>query len=420
MGKLVDKQIRTWITNNVRFDCKSDGDRLYIRYRDTDKKPVWFMRFKIGGIEQKLILGHYPDLSIAAARKEAGDHSATIRQGGNPAADRREKKQARVAEAIAAKSAQTVKDLVDEYFRRKVDGKLKQSSIESKKCVIDKHLLPAIGRLKIKEVQPMHISKLLNDIVDTGSRVSANKVLSYSKQIFDYAVIRQIIPSNPAAAFKRGDAGGEEKSRDRYLTHEELSLLFKSMRECPGFNRNNFIATKLLLLFGCRKNELLYAKRSDFALGAAIWQMNPENKTESPIDIPIVPAAMELLNELLAHQIDRCEYLFPARAGNGHVNHSYINKALDKVIGLMGDIKPFTVHDFRATLRTHITSKSIGVDRFVAERCLNHKIPGMEGVYDRGDYIDERRAALELWAAFLETCETGKAWNVTPIRKAAV
>jgi len=52
-----------------------------------------------------------------------------------------------------------------------------------------------------------------------------------------------------------------------------------------------------------------------------------------------------------------------------------------------------------------------------SERCLNHKISGMAGVYDRGDYFAERRQALEKWAAFLQTAEDGTAWNVTPIRK---
>jgi len=67
-------------------------------------------------------------------------------------------------------------------------------------------------------------------------------------------------------------------------------------------------------------------------------------------------------------------------------------------------------------MRTHLGK--LGVDRFVAERCLNHKIAGMEGVYDAGDYFTERKAALDKWAMFLESCEAGKAWNVTPIRKA--
>jgi len=69
----------------------------------------------------------------------------------------------------------------------------------------------------------------------------------------------------------------------------------------------------------------------------------------------------------------------------------------------MGDVPNFHIHDLRATMKSHMGK--MGIDRFVSERCLNHKIEGMEGVYDRGDYFRERKAALELWAEFLDSCE---------------
>ena len=63
---------------------------------------------------------------------------------------------------------------------------------------------------------------------------------------------------------------------------------------------------------------------------------------------------------------------------------------------------------------------ALGVDSHIAERCLNHKINGIEGIYNRHDYFNERKGALKKLANFLEACETGKAWSVTPIRKAAL
>jgi integrase len=254
---------------------------------------------------------------------------------------------------------------------------------------------------------------------------TANDLLTWSKQIFNHAIKLHIIENNPAFAFDFSDAGGKENDRTRYLSHEELSLFFKAMRESEKFSRHHYLCTKLLLLLGCRKGELLSAKREAFDLKNAVWHMSPENKTESPIDIPLTSSAITILSELMEYWIDGNEYLLPALGGRGsrtgHINIDYLNKPIKNLVfPLMGDVENFTIHDLRATMRTHLTSKAIGVDRFVAERCLNHKIPGMDGVYDRGDYFEERCAALELWAAFLETCETGKAWNVTPLRKAAV
>jgi integrase len=65
----------------------------------------------------------------------------------------------------------------------------------------------------------------------------------------------------------------------------------------------------------------------------------------------------------------------------------------------LADFEHFTVHDMRRTARTHMAV--LGVDRFVAERALNHKLKDVEGVYNQYDYFEERKAALEQWALLL-------------------
>ncbi len=72
------------------------------------------------------------------------------------------------------------------------------------------------------------------------------------------------------------------------------------------------------------------------------------------------------------------------------------------------------MHDFRRTARTHLAA--LGVEPHVAERCLNHKLKGAEGVYNRHDYFAERQRALEAWRHLLlklqrgdATAKTGKA-----------
>ena len=73
----------------------------------------------------------------------------------------------------------------------------------------------------------------------------------------------------------------------------------------------------------------------------------------------------------------------------------------------------FTTHDFRRTARTHLAA--LGVDPHVAERCLNHKLKGVEGIYNRQDYFAERKAALEGWGQLLEQLEQGESSKVIPI-----
>ena len=72
-------------------------------------------------------------------------------------------------------------------------------------------------------------------------------------------------------------------------------------------------------------------------------------------------------------------------------------------------MEQFTIHDFRRTARTHLGK--LGTLPNIAELCLNHKIKGVEGIYDKQGYFEERQEALDKWAAVVAECEADKASN---------
>ncbi|EEY8064480.1 site-specific integrase, partial [Escherichia coli] len=98
-----------------------------------------------------------------------------------------------------------------------------------------------------------------------------------------------------------------------------------------------------------------------------------------------------------------------------HIQESTLPVALAKVRAEMPEVPNFTIHDFRRTARTHLAA--LGVDPVVAERCLNHRIKGVEGIYNRYQYFNERRDALAKWTNLLVSLERGEHYNVTPIRR---
>ncbi|RYU62906.1 integrase [Methylolobus aquaticus] len=134
--------------------------------------------------------------------------------------------------------------------------------------------------------------------------------------------------------------------------------------------------------------------------------------------IPI-PATVAAWFEDLRSLAGGSPWVLPAR-GRGrrtaheHISASTLNAALKRIEGARREPSP---HDLRSTARSYLAE--LGVPVIVAERCLNHALGGLVDVYDKHDYMDERRRALELWAAFIETAERGEAWNVTPIRATA-
>jgi integrase len=187
-----------------------------------------------------------------------------------------------------------------------------------------------------------------------------------------------------------------------------------------GFSRENELTVRLLLMLAVRKQELIGARWEEFDLDGAVWHLPAERtKTSAALDIPLPRQAVENLREL--HRL-ACgsDYLLPARKAQArmlpHICESTINVALAKVRPLMPESAPFTTHDLRRTARTHLAA--LGVDAHIAERCLNHKLKGVEGIYNRHDYFEERKDALDRWAKFLAACEAGDEWNVVPLRTA--
>lgn len=123
------------------------------------------------------------------------------------------------------------------------------------------------------------------------------------------------------------------------------------------------------------------------------------------IVIPLPPLAIEILKELKVRAFGS-DYVFPNRRSskNLHMGKDTLNRAIAKLFGVepgkkkqppnvMGNIEYFTVHDLRRTCRSLLASLS--VPPHVAERCLNHKLKGVEAIYDRYDYLEERSEALK-------------------------
>jgi integrase len=213
-------------------------------------------------------LGNYTTLSLADARDEAKRLSARVSLGYDVAGEKQQRKGEAIARIEAEKNAYTVAHLADEYFERMIAGRWKHPNIV--RARIEKEIKPAIGGLKVEDVKPRHIDDILKAVLKRGAPSISNDVLRWLKRIFNYAVKRHVIEYNPAAAFDPGDAGGKEKSRERWLSSAELVKLFASMREASGFSVENGLTIKLLLLLAVRKSELIGARWAEFDLEKAV------------------------------------------------------------------------------------------------------------------------------------------------------
>ncbi|MDG0798180.1 tyrosine-type recombinase/integrase [Pectobacterium punjabense] len=417
MGKLTDIQIRTWIRNNEHFAGRTDGNGLYICFPETYSAPFWRFRYKIAGKARVMLIGYYSSISLAKAREITKELSAPVALGYDVAGEKQERKSEALEKMEQEKHALKVSALAAEYFERQILPRWKHPNILRRR--IDKDINPCIGHLKVEGIKPRHIDDMLKGIVDRGAPTIATDVLRWTRRIFDYGIKRHALEINPCSAFEVSDTGGKEVARERWLARDELIQLFQAMRKAKGFSRQNELTFKLLLTLCVRKMELCAARWEEFDLDAAIWHLPEErSKNGDPIDIPLPPPALEWLRELHSFSCNSA-WVLPARKMQHrmihHIQESTLSVALGKIKANMPNVPNFTIHDFRRTARSHLPS--LGIDPIVAERCLNHRIKGVEGIYNRYQYFDKRKAALELWINLLVSLEKGENHNVTPLRK---
>lgn len=405
----------------------SDGGGLYLR-KQTAEGAAWTLRYRFAGNEHWLVLGNFPDMPLADARTEARKARVLIDQGQNPKAVRR-------AAIDSERRRGTFRELAEDWYRVEIEKRgLKHPHIPRRH--LDNYLLPEFGDRTPADIHAADVARLLDRVKDgtkvrvnghvreRGGPTSANDLLRFTSRIFAFGVRRRVLTGNPAADFTpRLDAGGTERPRKRALSREELVQLFGAIRETPTFGGDNLLALKLLLALCVRKGELLGARWEEFDLAGetdagSVWRLPAtRTKTSESLDIPLVPTVVEWL-QALKHLAGGSEFVFPQRRRDHrqrqpHVGLDTLNVALERVDH---KLEPFTLHDLRRTARTHLAA--LGVRREVAERCLGHKVRGVEGTYDRHDYFEERREALTQWTNLLLDAERGER-KITPIRERA-
>ncbi|WP_440874833.1 tyrosine-type recombinase/integrase [Thalassotalea sp. PLHSN55] len=393
MGKLTAKQVTSYAKGEPKR--YADGDGLYFVVPKSGK-PYWMLRYTANNKRKEMSLAKLSDMSLAEARLEAALQMKQLRDGLDPLLAKKRAEQATI---------QTVDDLFEDWHLGNIK-RLKHPNIPAR--VYKKDISPHIGSLKASSVNARDIRDLLKCIADSGRPAIANDALMYCKQLFNHGIKLDVIGANPASAFSVSDAGGVEKSKDRALTIEELTFTFAKFREySDSFARDNYLACALLVCLGVRKAELTEAAWSEFDLDKAVWSLPKErSKSGVGIEIPLAPVVIEWLNELYIRACGS-EYVFPNRRASKRpfMGPDTLNRAIIKLFGheagkkkqppnVMGDMPHFTVHDLRRTCRTLLAAQ--GTPGHVAERCLNHKLKGVEGIYDRYDYFEERKEALVL------------------------
>ncbi|MEN3160319.1 tyrosine-type recombinase/integrase [Alkalimonas sp. NCh-2] len=401
MGSLTAKKVESLIKGKPgRY---ADGEGLYLCVPKSGKS-FWFLRYTASGKRREMTLGQCAHMSLSEARAEAVTQKKhLVVEKVDPLFLKQRAKQHKL---------HTVDDLFAEWHKGNVK-RLKHHNIPER--VYRKDIAPHIGTAAPSKVVARDIQYIIETITDSGRPTIANDALLYLKQLFNHGIKLDVVGANPASAFTVSDAGGVEQSKDRALNMAELTRVFEVFRENKdSFARENYLACALLLTLGVRKSELTEASWQEIDLEVGVWELPKErSKSGVGISIPLPELCIDWFKELQIRAAGS-PYVFPNRRSSKRpfMGPDTLNRAITKLFGheagkkkqppnKMGDIAHFTVHDLRRTCRTLLAQ--LGVPGHVAERCLNHKLRGVEGIYNQHDYFEERREALALLADKLES-----------------
>lgn len=373
-------------------------------------------QFRVGGrgaATQRARIGGLESWTAEEARKEAKSLERQVDQGIDPIQSR--KLALAEEQDAAAAEADTVRKLMPIFIAEEYTLRGKASGVEVER-IFEKYVFPTIGDDPVANVTRSDIETILEALVARNVPIMANRTLSALRRFFRWLKRKKRkILSNPMEDI---DAPSPEVDRDRVLADEEIKIIWRAT-DLVGTPYGPFV--KMLFLTAQRRDEVAGMCGPELNLDEAIWAL-PKERTKNR-QAHLVPLAREALKiwETLP-KFEDSELRFTTTGKAPISGFSQFKARLDETIlelqqkdaaGRDQDIlavKPipsWRIHDIRRTVRTGLAR--LGIPENVAERLLNHapyyarRKKDISLVYNRYEYLAERRQAIEAWALWLSS-----------------
>jgi integrase len=322
-------------------------------------------------------LGTYGAITLEAARVKAREWLALIGNGTDP------------AQHLAQRREQTFQAIAEQYLLRKAKDLRSKGIIQS---ILSRLVYPTLGPRPITEINRSDIVRLLDRIEDENGPTAATQALGTINRVMNFHASRTDDFRNPIV---KGMRRGTVQARSRILTDDELRWIWAA----TSAEANAQAANLGLAMFSRLLRFILLTATRRFEAGHLRWdEINggewiiPAARYKTNIDhlIPLSQMALSILPERNG------EFVFSANGRQAIGNYTKHKQAIDEASGVTG----WTLHDLRRTARSLMSRAGVPADH--AERCLGHIIGGVRGVYDRHEYLDEKRRAFEALASQIQ------------------
>jgi integrase len=340
-------------------------------------RKVFIVLYRTGGAGSRLrkyTIGPYGRVTLHQARVAAQKVFAAKLEGRDPAAEKREAKR-RVA-------ADRVEDLLETFIAQRLSQN--RSGGEISRLLRREVGSPWAGR-SVHEITKRDVVDVITAIEERGAPVAANKTLKSIKTFLRWCVGRAVLDQSPAEGVP---LPAREVARDRVLDDEELARVILAARQIGGPYAG---IVEFLALTGQRREEVASLQWEELDLARRTWTI-PKSRTKNAK--PHVVHLSEQSLSVLKRADRNSPLVFSLLGTKPFPEFSRAKRRLDQLSRVTG----WRLHDLRRTCVSGMAR--LGISPHVADKVLNHQagtISGVAAVYQRHEFLEERRTALDLW-----------------------
>ena len=391
---LNDRQIKAAKPSDTGKKAKLfDGGGLYLEVTPAGGK-VFRLKYRFAGKEKTLTIGKYPAFSLVEARQAAENARRLLVSGQDPSEAKQQEKRERQAAALNTFEAIARRWHSDNLIR------WKENHAARVLRYFETDVFPVIGEMPIQEIRVSDIKTVLDGVMTRGVNNTAEKIREWTGSIFDYAVMLEVVETNPAYSLRKYIPAKQTDHRPA-LPREELTEFFRRLI-LAEIEPQNRIALILNMLTFLRSTELRGGQWNEIDFDAAIWtvpaQRMKHEKTapKPPHAVPLADWTLELLAEL-KEITGNTPFLFPSRTKtDGFISDATISRIIERM-GYKGRVTP---HGFRSLASSVVNEQGFNPDAI--ERQLAHiENNKIRAAYNRADYLNERKEFMQWYSDFL-------------------
>lgn len=400
--KLSDRKLKAILGKSQdKAHTLADGKGLSARI-SKNGAISWLFRYRLAGGQGEngkwLSLGNYPEVSIKDARQKRDQCRAWLEEGKDP------QLQLQLTRSEQLRPV-TVKDAMEYWLTEYAEDRRKNADKHRQQFA--KHIYPHIGHYPLRECETRHWVECFDRIRKTAP-VAAGYVLQNAKQALRFCRVRRYAESRELDDLTINDVGRKQAQGERFLSMQEVGDLLNWLDKPKGQPYYRTLV-RLLLIFGARSQELRLSTWAEWDMANWLWTVPAaHSKTGKQIVRPIPEDLVPFLINLKA-QTGESGYLL------GELKKSEaVSQAGRNIWQRVGHASPWRLHDLRRTFTTHLND--LGIAPHVVEQLLGHTLAGVMAVYNRSQYLPEKRDALELWIARLGSYQCRREATVVSIQ----